>query len=43
MTRGKRLVILVGQKKAVGMAARGIKDRQRWSQRMERLVPIPSR
>jgi exodeoxyribonuclease V alpha subunit len=38
ITRGKRLVILVGQKKAIGMAVRGVKDRQRWSKLRERLA-----
>jgi exodeoxyribonuclease V alpha subunit len=37
ITRGKRLVVLVGQKKAVGMAVRGVKDRRRWSKLRERL------
>jgi exodeoxyribonuclease V alpha subunit len=38
ITRGKRLVILVGQRKAVGMAVRGVKDRKRWSKLGERLA-----
>lgn len=42
ITRGKRLVILVGQKKAIGMAVRGVKDRQRWSKLRERLARLPS-
>lgn len=37
ITRGKRLVVLVGQKKAVGIAVRGNKDRRRWSKLKERL------
>jgi len=37
ITRGKRLVVLVGQRKAVGMAVRGVKDRRRWSKLRERL------
>jgi exodeoxyribonuclease V alpha subunit len=41
ITRGKRLVILVGQRKAIGMAVRGVKDRRRWSKLRERLTAIP--
>jgi exodeoxyribonuclease V alpha subunit len=38
ITRGKKLVVLVGQKKAVAMAVRGVKDRRRWSKLKERLT-----
>jgi hypothetical protein len=31
VTRGKRLVVLVGQKKAVAIAVRSISERRRWS------------
>ncbi len=31
VTRGKRLVVLVGQKKAVAIAVRNVSDRRRWS------------
>src|SRR3712207_8324015 len=31
VTRGKRLVVLVGQKKAVGMAVRGGQMKRRWT------------
>jgi exodeoxyribonuclease V alpha subunit len=31
LTRGKRLVVLVGQRKAVGIAVRGVRGRRRWS------------
>jgi len=31
VTRGKRLVVLVGQKKAVAIAVRNISGRRRWS------------
>ena len=31
ITRGRKLVVLVGQKKAIGIAVRGAKDRRRWS------------
>jgi exodeoxyribonuclease V alpha subunit len=37
ITRGQKLVVLIGQKKAVGMAVRGNKDRRRWSKLRERL------
>ena len=35
MTRGKRLVVLVGQKKAVAIAVRNISGRRRWSKLQE--------
>lgn len=38
MTRGKRLVVLVGQRKAVGIAVRGIQGRRRWSKLKELLT-----
>ena len=31
VTRGKRLVVLVGQKKAIAIAVRNVSGRQRWS------------
>ena len=31
ITRGKRLVVLVGQKKAVAIAVRNVSGRRRWS------------
>jgi exodeoxyribonuclease V alpha subunit len=31
VTRGKRLVVLVGQKKAVAIAVRNVSGRRRWS------------
>jgi exodeoxyribonuclease V alpha subunit len=31
VTRGKRLVILVGQKKAIAIAVRSVSGRRRWS------------
>ena len=31
MTRGKRLVVLVGQKKAIAIAVRDVTGRRRWS------------
>lgn len=42
ITRGKRLVVLVGQKRAIGMAVRGVKDRTRWSKLRERLSAEPA-
>ncbi|MBU2769215.1 ATP-binding domain-containing protein, partial [Acidithiobacillus ferrivorans] len=35
VTRGKRLVVLVGQKKAVAMAARNESGKRRWSKLRE--------
>jgi exodeoxyribonuclease V alpha subunit len=37
ITRGKRLVVLVGQKKAVAIAVRNVSGRRRWSKLDERL------
>jgi exodeoxyribonuclease V alpha subunit len=37
VTRGKRLVVLVGQKTAVAIAVRNISGRRRWSKLQERL------
>jgi exodeoxyribonuclease V alpha subunit len=37
VTRGKRLVVLVGQKKAVAIAVRNVSGRRRWSKLAERL------
>jgi len=31
VTRGKKLVVLVGQKKAVAIAVKNVSGRQRWS------------
>jgi exodeoxyribonuclease V alpha subunit len=39
ITRGKRLVVLVGQKKAVAIAVRNISGRRRWSKLREWLRP----
>jgi exodeoxyribonuclease V alpha subunit len=38
VTRGRSLVVLVGQKKAVAIAVRGVKNRQRWSKLREWLT-----
>ena len=42
VTRGKRLVVLVGQKKAVAIAVRNVSGRRRWSKRQEWLRSSPS-
>jgi exodeoxyribonuclease V alpha subunit len=42
VTRGKRLVVLVGQKKAIAIAVRNVSGRRRWSKLGERLAPAPS-
>ena len=38
ITRGKRLVVLVGQKKAVAIAVRNVSGRRRWSKLREWLT-----
>ena len=38
VTRGKRLVILVGEKKAVAIAVKGVSGRRRWSKLREWLM-----
>jgi exodeoxyribonuclease V alpha subunit len=44
VTRGKRLVVLVGQKKAIAIAVRNVSGRRRWSKLHERLrLGAPSR
>ena len=43
ITRGKRLVVLVGQKKAVAIAVRNISGRRRWSKLSEWLHAIQAR
>src|ERR1700722_2859817 len=40
VTRGKRLVVLVGQKKAVAIAVRDVSGRRRWSKLAEWLSGI---
>jgi exodeoxyribonuclease V alpha subunit len=42
VTRGKRLVVLVGQKKAVAIAVRNVSGRRRWSKLKERIGAISS-
>ena len=42
VTRGKRLVVLVGQKKAVAIAVRNVSGRRRWSKLQAWLRPNPS-
>jgi exodeoxyribonuclease V alpha subunit len=41
VTRGKRLVVLVGQKKAVAIVVRNVSGRRRWSKLQESLRPGP--
>ena len=43
VTRGKRLVVLVGQKKALSIAVRGQQTRRRWSKLKEWLALEPAR
>ena len=43
VTRGKRLVVLVGQKKAVAIAVKNVSGRRRWSKLNEWLAPSSSR
>jgi exodeoxyribonuclease V alpha subunit len=38
VTRGKKLVVLVGQKKAVAIAVRNVSGRRRWSKLPEWLT-----
>jgi exodeoxyribonuclease V alpha subunit len=40
VTRGRKLVVLVGQRKAVSIAVRGVKDQRRWSKLREWLSPL---
>jgi exodeoxyribonuclease V alpha subunit len=40
VTRGKKLVVLVGQKKAVAIAIRNISGRRRWSKLNEWLASV---
>jgi len=39
VTRGKKLVVLVGQKKAIAIAVRNVSGRRRWSRLREWLAP----
>src|SRR4051794_32671729 len=39
VTRGKRLIVLIGQKKAVAIAVRNVSGRRRWSKLAEWLCP----
>ena len=42
ITRGKRLVVLVGSRKAVAIAVRNVSGRKRWSKLREWLVVRPA-
>ena len=39
VTRGKKLVVLIGQKKAIAIAVRNVSGRRRWSKLAEWLQP----
>ena len=39
LLRGKRLVVIAGQKKAVAIAVRNVSGRKRWSKLREWLAP----
>jgi exodeoxyribonuclease V alpha subunit len=43
VTRGKQLVVLVGQKKAIAIAVRNVSGRRRWSKLAEWLRPASPR
>ncbi|TXN17223.1 ATP-dependent RecD-like DNA helicase [Methylobacterium sp. WL122] len=42
VTRGKKLVVLIGQRKAIGMAVRGAQQKRRWTKLSEWLVARPT-
>ena len=42
VTRGKRLVVLVGQRKAIAIAAKAASGRRRWSKLREWMNPAPA-
>ena len=41
ITRGKKLVVLVGQRKAIAIAVRNVSGRRRWSKVREWLAGNP--
>jgi exodeoxyribonuclease V alpha subunit len=41
VTRGKRLVVIIGQKKAIAIAVKGKQTRRRWSKLREWLMEAP--
>ena len=43
VTRGKRLVVLIGQKKAIAIAVRNVSGRTRWSKLREWQSPDVSK
>jgi len=43
VTRGKKLVVLVGQKKAIAIAVRNTSGRRRWSKLSEWLHAVQAR
>jgi exodeoxyribonuclease V alpha subunit len=42
VTRGKKLVVIVGQKNAVAIAVRNVSGRRRWSKLQDWLRSLPS-
>ena len=42
VTRGKKLVVIIGQKKAVAIAVRNVSGRRRWSKLRDRLLQKPT-
>ena len=42
VTRGKRLVVLVGQRKAIAIAVHNVSGRRRWSKLNEWLQELPN-
>jgi exodeoxyribonuclease V alpha subunit len=42
VTRGKRLVVLVGQKKSVAIAVRSVSGHRRWSKLRDWLQSVPA-
>ena len=42
VTRGKRLVVLIGQKQAIAIAVRNVAGRRRWSKLRDWLMQKPT-
>jgi exodeoxyribonuclease V alpha subunit len=42
VTRGKRLLVLIGQKKAIAIAVRNVAGRRRWSKLRDWLMQKPT-
>lgn len=41
ITRGRKLVVLVGEKRAIGMAVKGNVEPRRWSKLAEWMIQFP--